>query len=243
MYKYYAISPHAVMPDLREIKNEIGPDELSKLYLLGKAIQNDYIPSTSFANKFIDIDEHESYLMNFFGKQLGSSDDDESWIFPAISVIIPTTLYAHTDKKNCQRRDLTIQVNASLNVNSIPEGLKKEYFEKFECMSDYIPISIIFYQRECITRYSKMNKRIESFRNELMDNSVGRKSIANIMSYVRSDYDYRYHFFGKKAYAENYSKCETMPNTGFKGRILVKTECIDRSVSNLLFILNFLIPY
>ena len=220
-----------VYPDLKQVDESILPSDLRLIFECGQLLRKSIIDRSSFRNQLCIRDNHEQSLLDKFASQLGG-ENDSGWIFPAVSIMIPSILYAHTDSKNAIDKDITVQLNVSLDCNSITDkDLVEKYREETKHNSLYIPVSIIFYQRQCVSRYSMRMRKITQYQNSVETCVKGRKLIAELMSYGGTEYDYRLRFFNKRSYLEEYKRCIHMPDHTYKGRIFVTHECIDRSVS------------
>lgn len=205
---------------------------LESIFSLGKSLQKGFVKrrGSKFRNKFESISKHETTLMNMFLSQLGCEQGDE-WIFPAFAVIIPTVLYAHTDTKNPSQRDITVQVNVSLPLSTLDQNLMSKAKKIFGESIAEIPISVLFYQKDCIFRYVKIAERIENYPFVNGKVCIGRKTISNIMSKVGSEYDYRLRYFTKLGYKRFSEKCSDTIHNLPDMKVFVSDESIDRGVS------------
>lgn len=184
-----------------------------------------------FGKSFDDISEHETSLLNQFRDQIGG-EKNASWIFPSFAVMIPSVLYAHTDSRNPTLRDITVQVNVSLKKDDLEESLWKSALDVLGENLQSIPFSIVFYQRQCIQRYSARQLKIAEFPRIGSTICSGRKRLSELLSLPGSNYDYRQRFFNKQSYIENISNLTNEHTTFTEIRTFSSDECIDRGVSS-----------
>ena len=170
-------------------------------------------------------------LLMEFAIQLGLSlgIDLKEFNIAGLAFMVVDDLNAHVDGFNASgKEDVTIQMNTSIDIDTLPEELGNLIRECFPQFDRYIPFTLILYPRRCVIAYEERMVAIHRFPSLVKPEYKGRKKMMEILMDTGSTYDYNSRFFTQSGYAKRQTEVASQ-QTGYHS----DEAAIDKMVSSL----------
>ncbi len=198
-----------IKPGLIQTKTmdkEIGKADLLLLAELSIFLFRDILPSTKCFKDALPLRPGpQSELLSEFARQLGLEDEDAIKAFrtAGIAIAIAGILLGHKDRLNAKGKDdTTIQMNVSLVVKDLPKDLQELVVNVLGSDVRMIPISFLFYPRQCVINYENKMQGISNYSKLQPHEAEGRTHIVNFLNDVGSSLDYNSTCFTQAGFLE-----------------------------------------
>ena len=183
-------------------------------------------------NQFV-MTMHKKMIAEFQEMLGGSPHYDQSFRVEGITITIPSAIGFHHDKMNCERKGMksvvSVNVNVPINDQTVPPATDLWKWLQSNGYTDTFQVSILLYSRKVVYNYAK---KFQSSHSLSTQNDLNKLTHWLLTKRLGSEVDYLSSVWGNDNFADEFMDCaDKIKNSRFKGRQLLTTETLDKTVS------------
>lgn len=124
---------------------------------------------------------------------------------------------------------VSVNVNVPINDETVPPETDLRKWLQSNGYTDTFPVSIILYSRKVVYNYAK---KFQSSHSLSTENDLKKLTHWLLTNRVGSEVDYLSSVWGNDNFADEFmDRADKIKNSRFKGRQLLTTETLDKTVS------------